>query len=113
MERPFLVEPGTKYFLNETLKQSHIYRLKYENYIVNIGFFLFFLICLGSLLYYKYKGRLTPEEKEQKEREKQQYILKKIQTFQEEKKRMQQELITGLPAWESEFDHVSQNVRYN
>jgi hypothetical protein len=51
-------------------------------------------------LYYKYKGRLTPEEKEQKEIEKQQYILKKIKTFQEDKLRMQQQLITGLPLWE-------------
>ena len=98
--KPFLVEPGTRYFLSETLKQSHLYRLKYENYIINIGLFLLFLICLCSLLYYKYKGRLTPEEKEQKEIEKQQYILKKIKTFQEDKLRMQQQLITGLPLWE-------------
>lgn len=110
MDKPFLVEPGTKYFLSETLKQSHEFRIKYENYIINIGLFIFFLICLGGLLYYKYKGRLTPLEKQQKEREKQQYILSKIKNFQENKRRMHQELITGLPDWENEFETVNRAV---
>lgn len=110
MERPYLVEPGTRYFLSETLKQSHEFRLKYENYMVNIGLFIFFLICLGGLLFYKYKGRLTPEEKQKNEKQKQQYILSKIKMFQDNKRRMHQELITGLPQWESEFEAVNLNV---
>ena len=63
--KPTLIEPGTKYFLNETLKQTHIFRLKYHNYIINIGLFVFFLLILGAILLYKYKGRLTHGEKEQ------------------------------------------------
>jgi len=110
--RPFLVEPGTKYFLNETLKQSHDFRTKYQNYIINIGLFVLFLLCFGGLLYYKYKGRLTPLEKQQKEREKQQYILSKIKNFQDNKRRMQQELITGLPEWDSEFDTINERILF-
>jgi hypothetical protein len=100
--KPTLIEPGTKYFLNETLKQTHIFRLKYQNYIINIGFFIFFLLVLGAILFYKYKGRLTEEDKAQKNKEKQQYILSKIKNFQESKRRAQQELITGLPNWEND-----------
>mgnify|MGYP007082033200 CR=1 FL=1 len=98
--KPTLVEPGTKYFLNETLKQTHIFRLKYQNYIINIGLFVFFLLVLGAILVYKYKGRLTEQDKAQKNKEKQQYILSKIKNFQESKRRAQQELITGLPNWD-------------
>ena len=36
---------------------------------------IFFIIILGAILLYKYKGKLTPSEKEMKNREKQQYIL--------------------------------------
>lgn len=110
--KPTLIEPGTKFFLNETLKQTHSFRLKYYNYIINIGLFLLFLIVLGAILLYKYKGRLTPIEKEEKNKEKQQYILSKIKTFQENKKKVQQELITGLPNWDSEFDLIHQKFKY-
>jgi hypothetical protein len=98
--KPTLIEPGTKYFLNETLKQTHAFRLKYHNYIINIGLFIGFLLILGAILIYKYKGRLTHVEKAQQNKEKQQYILSKIKTFQESKRRAQQELITGLPNWD-------------
>jgi hypothetical protein len=98
--KPTLIEPGTKYFLNETLKQTHAFRLKYHNYIINIALLIGFFLILGAILLYKYKGRLTHVEREEKNKEKQQYILTKIKTFQESKRRAQQELITGLPNWD-------------
>jgi hypothetical protein len=67
---------------------------------------IFFFIILGAILLYKYKGRLTSVEIQQKNREKQQYILSKIKNFQEAKKRAHNELITGLPEWESEYDII-------
>ena len=101
--KPTLTEPGVKYFLNQALKQSHIIREKFHNTIFNIGMFLLFLIILGGILVYKYKGKLTPVEIAQKNKEKQQYILEKIKTFQIAKQRAHQELITGLPHWENEY----------
>ena len=68
-----------------------------------IGFF----IILGILLLYKYKGKLTPEEIEEKELEKKKFILSKIRNYQDAKVRAQQELITGLPHWENEFDIIN------
>ncbi len=104
--KPTLTEPGVKYFLNQTLKQCHIVRDNFHNMIFNIGLFIGFLLILGLILLYKYKGRLTPVEVEKKNKEKQQYILSKIKNFQEAKKISHQELITGLPQWESEYDII-------
>ena len=103
---PSLVEPGVKYFLHQSLKQCHIVREKFENTIFNIGLFFGFLLILGLILIYKYKGKLSPVELEKKNKEKQQYILSKVQNFQQAKRIAHQELITGLPSWESEYDII-------
>ena len=107
INKPMLTEPGVKYFLNETLKQCHKFKEKYQNMVINIGLLICFFILLGILLLYKYKGKLTPEEIEQKELNKKQYILSKIRNYQDAKLRTQQELITGLPHWENEFDIIN------
>ena len=105
--KPMLTEPGVKYFINETLKKCHIFKEQYQNMIFNIGLSVVFFIILGILLLYKYKGKLTTEEIEQKEQLKKQYILSKIRNYQDAKQRAQQELITGLPHWENEFDIIN------
>ena len=64
--KPTLTEPGVKYFLNQTLKQCHIVRDNFHNMVFNIGLFIGFLIILGLILLYKYKGRLSPVEIEKK-----------------------------------------------
>jgi hypothetical protein len=107
--KPMLTEPGVKYFLNETLKQCHQFKEKHNNMLFNIGLLIGFFIILGILLLYKYKGKLTPEELEQKELEKKRYILSKIRNYQDAKVKAQQELITGLPHWDSEFDIIYDN----
>ena len=105
--KPMLTEPGVKYFLNETLKQCHKFKEKHQNMILNIGLLVGFFIILGILLLYKYKGKLTPEEIFKKDLEKKQYVLSKIRIYQESKLRSQQQLITGLPQWDNEFDIIN------
>jgi hypothetical protein len=101
--KPSLTEPGVKYFLNETLKQCHIVKNKFHNTVINIGLLIGFLLVLGLILLYKYKGRLT---------EKQQYILSKVKNLQEAKRRAHQELITGLPNWENDYDNINKGKIY-
>ena len=110
-EKPKLTEPGIKYFLNETLKQCHIYKSNYNNILINIGLFIGFLLILGAILFYKYKGRLTQLEKERKTKEKQQYILSKVKSFQQAKRTAHQELISGLPGWDSEYDIINNKIK--
>jgi len=109
--KPTLTEPGVKYFLNQTLKQCHIAKNQFHNVVFNVSILTVFLLFLAGVLFYKYKGRLTPAEKASKDREKQQYILSKIKQFQESKKRAHQELITGLPSWDSEFDAINTKIK--
>lgn len=101
--KPSLTEPGVKYFLSQALKQSHIIREKFHNTIFNIGMLILFILILGAILVYKYKGRLTPVDVAKKNKEKQQYILEKIKNFQQAKLMAHQQLITGLPHWENEY----------
>jgi hypothetical protein len=104
--KPTLIEPGIKYFLNETLKQCREFRNHHNNLLFNISLFIGFFFVLGAILLYKYKGKLTPVEKDMKERRTQQYILSKIKNFQDAKRIASQELITGLPGWENEYDNL-------
>jgi len=108
--KPMLTEPGVKYFLNATLKQCHNFKESHHNMLFNISMLVGFLLLLGSLLLYKYKGRLSREEMREKEEEKKRYILSKIRNFKEAKLRAQQELITGLPHWESELEEVNKTI---
>ena len=106
VERPMLTEPGVKYFINETLKQCHQFKERYYNTLINIWLLFCFFIGLAILLIFKYKGKLTPEEIEEKEEKKKMYILSKIRNYQDAKVRAQQQLITGLPHWENEYDII-------
>jgi len=74
--------------------------------IFNVGLLIGFLIVLALILIYKYKGKLSPIELAKKSKEKQEYILSKVQRFQQAKRIAHQELITGLPSWESEYDII-------
>ena len=103
MEKPILIEPGVRYFLGETLKQCHQFKERYQNVLLNIYLLVGFVIILSLILLFKYKGKLTPNELQENETKKKQYILSKIHNYQQEKLRSQQELITGLPHWESEL----------
>jgi hypothetical protein len=110
--KPSLTEPGVKYFLHSTLKRCHQIRLQMHNYIFNIGLFLALVIIIGIILLCKYKGKPTPVEIYHKEKEKQEYILSKIQKFQLAKKQAHQELITGLPNWENEVGAINNKIIY-
>lgn len=100
--KPSLTEPGVKYFLSQTLKQCHEFKTTHYNLLLNISIFIGFLIVLGGLLLYKYKGKLTEDEKKYQDKVKEQYILNRIRNFKIEKERAQQTLITGLPHWETD-----------
>jgi hypothetical protein len=95
--RPNLTETGVKYFLNKMLQNCRDIKDKHHNMIFNASMFGIFIFSLLCLLIYKWKGKLTDDELEIKENEKKQYILSRIQNYQEFKKRSQQALITGLP----------------
>jgi len=104
--KPTLIEPGTRYFLNETLSRCAVFKQQYYNDALNVTIVLIFIIMVFGFLYYKYKGKLTPAEKMTKDRERKHYVLSQIKNYQDAKRMESQSLITGLPAWENEYNTV-------
>jgi hypothetical protein len=94
---PILVEPGVKYFFNQTLKQCNVKRNNLYNTLCNLGLFAVFISIILSVLYYKKQNKKTEAELEEEERQNQQIILSKIGQYNDVKLRESQELITNLP----------------
>ena len=100
MESVYLVEPGMKYFMSETLKTCHNKKKEYYNTIYNICFFLLFITITFIVLYHRYQKRPTKIDLINKETEKKQYILSKIKLYQDIKQQNSQVMITNLPKWD-------------
>lgn len=99
--RARLTEPGVKYFMAETLKRCHEFKQAHQNTFFNVAMFFMFCGVVGCVLLYKYQGKLSPEEIAIRDNQKKQYILSKIKNYQESRRQMHQNLITGLPPWEA------------
>jgi hypothetical protein len=92
-----LVEPGVKHFLRQSLKQCHELKQTYYNFYFNIGALSFLVILFGSILWVKYKGKLTPVEKALKTQKDKMYILEKLKSIPNPRK--EGGMITTLPKW--------------
>ena len=111
MDKPKLIEPGMKYFLKESLKNCNKFRNNYNNYVINLILLFTFILVLGIFLFIRYKGKLTPLEKENKLNEQKTYILSKIRQLQDVKRQKSQELVTNLPKFD-EYDYNTNNKYY-
>ena len=112
MEKPVLTEPGVKYFMSEVLKTCKDKKAVFTNNIFNLVLFLIFLLIMGGFLYYKYRGRLTPEEKDAKFREQKQDVLARLNALNvkiESNKKGVANMITDLPMWDAPSSQVIVN----
>jgi hypothetical protein len=112
MEKPVLTEPGVKYFMSEVLKTCKDKKSVFTNNIFNLVLFLIFILIMGGFLYYKYRGRLTPEEKDAKLREQKQDVLARLNALNikiESSKRGSAGMITDLPMWDAPSSQVIVN----
>lgn len=112
VNKPSLTEPGVMYFLKETLKQCNEKKTVFYNTVLNLGFLFIFISVLGILLAYKRKNKPTKEEIQKKNKEAQQYMLERIKAFREKVQRENNEVITTLPRFESNFVRMHKNY-YN
>jgi hypothetical protein len=96
---PVLTEPGVKYFIGCTLKECRRFKDQYFSVMFNVGMSIFFVVLVGGFLVYRFKGKLTPLELANKNREKKEYIFTKLHQFAAQRRKMTQDNITGLPEW--------------
>tara|TARA_Y100000588_G_C13777534_1_gene720892 strand:- start:109 stop:459 length:351 start_codon:yes stop_codon:yes gene_type:complete len=106
---PTLIEPGTKYFLYETLKNCNKKKNFYYCTIFNIFLLIIFLTILGIFLFYKYKSKLTPKEKKEQKVKEQEYIMTKLRNFNEEAQKQRNLLITNLPRFDDNKTFVTRS----
>lgn len=99
--KPSLTEPGVKYFLNGVLKQCKEKRVYFNNSLFNLSMLCLFIIIIGSFLFYNYRGKLSPQEKELKKQQQKQDILSKLNQINVDlyKGSKNASLITDLPVW--------------
>jgi hypothetical protein len=99
MEFPRLIEPTAKNYIFQTLQQCHTHRVSIYYYALNIGVFILFITCVGIILYYCSKNKLSDYEKQQRMLSDQQYVLSKIRYYQEDSKAKKAQVsgITSLP----------------
>lgn len=101
---PTLVEPGVKYFLNETLKQCGHRKNIFYNHIFNITMFIIFALAMTIFLYIKYQTHNNHQEKLRKKQQEEEYMLNLVHKIQTEKRINDGTKITDLPEFESEFN---------
>lgn len=106
MDSPNLVAPGVKSFMDFTLKNCRQMKDTYMTVAVNIGLAVAFVVVIGSFLYYKYKGKPTQTELEERKRQGQEYVMRKLGSHVATRQMMSSvnkhdaSVITGLPIWE-------------
>ena len=101
INKPKLIEPGVKYFFKGILKECNNYKQKNYNLVYNISLFILFFSILGIILFYRYKGNKTSQERYQKNLQDKQYIMSKLVYYNranlENQQQIQNNMITNLP----------------
>lgn len=110
---PKLIEPGVKYFLNKSLENCNVNKIKFYNTLVNLFLLFMFIVVIGVFLIYKKKTKLSIQEKKQKDLIEKKYILEKIRKLNIEKQNQQQEMASNIPKFESTFVQLHKNYYNN
>ena len=102
-ENPSLVEPDVLYFIENSLKKAHEYKMNTYTFFLNLGVVVLFVLVFGGFLYYRYKSKLTPYEIQQKMKRDQEIIMSKIQMYQDDKKRGEYSGMTKIPFVDTDY----------
>jgi uncharacterized protein YnzC (UPF0291/DUF896 family) len=109
---PSLIEPGTKYFFNETLKIHNIERTRINTLLFNFSLLIMFIIIAYGILHFRKKNKITGDELKNKENLRKNYLLNKVKELNNQAKKKYDEMITQLPKFESDFELLHKNF-YN
>lgn len=104
MSIPRLTETGTKYFMNETLKNCSKMKYYHYNNLFNLCLCSIFFIVLAFTIYYSYKHKKQDVDKQEENSRTQQYILNMAKQLNDKRLKENGSKITDLPEFESEFE---------
>ena len=112
-EMPNLIEPGMKHVLKKALNNFHKFRNNNYNYYFNLTLFIVTILAIMLFLNSRYKGYITKEEKEEKERIKKEYIISKLMLYSDmqAKNKKNNNLITDLPIWDNHPEKQNLSIK--
>jgi len=102
-ENPSLVEPDVRYFIENSLKKAHEYKMNTYSFFFNAGVVVLFVLVFGGFLYYRYKNKPTPYEIQQKMKKDQEIVMSKIHLYQDDKKRGEYSNMTKIPFVDTDY----------
>lgn len=109
-----LIESKVKYVLNDALQKCHETKVAFYNMIYTIILSIIIIGGFSLILWVKYKGKLTPLQKQQKDEQSRQQILETLQRCLKQDTINMQSMQTNeynlisnlpLPAWH-QLDNV-------
>ena len=100
---PNLVEPNVRYFIDNSLKSVHEYKMNTYTFFLNFTAVALFVLVFGGILYYRYKSRPTPYEIQQKMKRDQEIVMSKIQMYQDDRKRSNFSDMTKIPFVDTDY----------
>lgn len=99
--KPRLVDNSTKYFFNGILKECNKFKQKNLNLYYNLSLFILFIVIVGCILFFRYKGNLTKKQLSAKQTKDNNYIMSKLIYYNRQnidnQQRINNNLITNLP----------------
>ena len=100
---PNLVEPNVRYFIDNSLKSVHEYKMNTYTFFLNFTAGALFVLVFGGILYYRYKSKPTPYEIQQKMKRDQEIVMSKIQMYQDDRKRSNFSDMTKIPFVDTDY----------
>ena len=116
--KPKLVHNSTKIFFNKILNNCNTLKKNNYNLFYNIGMFLVLVTIIFIILYSKYKGNMTPQQRYEKNTKDKQYIMSKLVYYNrqnlENNQKIRNNMITNLPDYSNhpEASALHKNVYF-
>lgn len=96
MEGPRLIETNFIDHLQSNLKICHENRTQIYSIFLNVSILVILILVVGTFLYFRYKGKPSTYELQQKSYKDQQYILDRIRFYQAQQKNLMTSPIGNL-----------------
>ena len=103
MAAPTLCEPGMKDYLKGSLRECRRFRDQHTTLLFNIGATLVLVAAVAGVMWYRYRGRPTREEENEKRRKTHEYLVSKLQMYSAIRDNARPGMITGLPVWDRQI----------